>query len=51
MKEGTKGLFDVNRGTIAGKGQLGLSAVGDALTFDGQVALRSISINNQLISI
>lgn len=50
VKEGTKGLFDVNRGTIAGKGQLVLSAPGDALTFDGQVALKSISIKNPRIS-
>lgn len=49
-KEGTKGLFDVNRGSIAGKGQLVLSAAGDALTFDGQVALRSISIKNPRLS-
>jgi hypothetical protein len=50
VTEGTKGLFDVNRGTIAGRGQLVLSAGGDALTFDGQVALRSISIKNKRIS-
>lgn len=50
VKEGTKGLFDVNRGTLAGKGQLVLSAAGDALTFDGQVALRAISIKNPRVS-
>ncbi len=50
VKEGTKGLFDVNRGTVSGKGQLVLAAKGDALTYDGQVALRSISIKNARVS-
>ncbi len=50
VKEGTKGLFDVNRGTVSGKGQLVLAAKGDALTYDGQVALRSISIKNPRLS-
>ncbi len=44
VKEGTKGLFDVAKGAVAGKGRLVLSASGDALTFDGQVALHSISV-------
>lgn len=44
VKEGTKGLFDVGKGTVSGKGLLVLSAGGDALTFDGQIALRSISV-------
>jgi hypothetical protein len=44
VKEGTKGLFDVGKGTVSGKGLLVLSAPGDALTFDGTVALRSISV-------
>lgn len=44
VKEGTKGLFDVARGSVSGKGQLVLAAAGDALTFDGRIALRSISI-------
>jgi hypothetical protein len=44
VKEGTKGLFDVPKGTVSGKGQLVLSAAGDALTFDGTIALRSISV-------
>lgn len=50
VKEGTKGLFDVGRGTVSGKGQLVVSAKGDALTFDGQVALRSISVKNKRLS-
>lgn len=50
VKEGTKGLFDVNRGTVSGKGQLVLAAKGDALTYDGQLALRSISIKNPRVS-
>lgn len=44
VREGTKGLFDVGRGTIRGKGQLVLAAAGDALTFDGNIALRGISV-------
>jgi hypothetical protein len=44
VKEGTKGLFDVGRGTVSGKGQLVLAAAGDSLTFDGRIALKSISI-------
>jgi hypothetical protein len=50
VKEGTKGLFDVARGTVSGKGQVVLSAAGDALTFDGQVALRSISVKQPRLS-
>ena len=50
VKEGTKGLFDVGRGTLSGKGQLVLSAAGDALTFDGQIALRSISVKQPRLS-
>ncbi len=44
VKEGTKGLFDVAHGAVSGKGQLVLSAAGDALTFDGEIALGQISI-------
>lgn len=44
VKEGTKGLFDVAKGTVSGKGLLVLSAPGDALTFDGQIALHAISV-------
>jgi hypothetical protein len=50
VKEGTKGLFDVAKGTVSGKGQLVLSAAGDALTFDGQIALRSISVKQPRLS-
>lgn len=50
VKEGTKGLTDVARGTISGKGQLVLSAAADALTFDGEVALRSISLKEPRIA-
>ncbi len=44
VKEGTKGLLDVAKGTVSGHGLLVLSAPGDALTFDGQIALKAISI-------
>lgn len=50
VKDGTKGLLDVAKGTVSGKGQLVLSAAGDALTFDGQIALRSISIKQPRLS-
>jgi len=50
VKEGTKGLFDVGRGTVSGKGQLVLAAAGDSLTFDGQIALRSISVKQPRLS-
>ena len=50
VKEGTKGLFDVAKGTVSGKGQLVLAAAGDALTFDGQIALKSISIKQPRLS-
>ena len=50
VKEGTKGLFDVGHGTVSGKGQVVLSAAGDALTFDGQIALRSISVKQPRLS-
>jgi hypothetical protein len=50
VKEGTKGLFDVGKGTVSGKGQLVLSAAGDALTFDGSIALRSISVKQPRLS-
>jgi hypothetical protein len=50
VKEGTKGLFDVGRGMVSGKGQVVLSAAGDALTFDGQIALRSISVKQPRLS-
>lgn len=44
VKEGMKGLMDVAHGTVSGKGQLVLAAAGDALTFDGEVALRGIAL-------
>ena len=50
VKEGTKGLFDVGKATVSGKGLLVLSAPGDALTFDGQLALRSLSVKQPRLS-
>lgn len=50
VKEGTKGLFDVGKGTVSGKGQLVLASAGDALTFDGQIALRSLSVKQPRLS-
>jgi len=50
VKNGMKGLSDVERGMASGKGLVVLSASGDALTFDGQVALHSISIMQPRLS-
>lgn len=50
VKEGMKGLTDVSRGTVSGKGQLVLSPAADALTFDGQVALQGISLKEPRIA-
>lgn len=44
VKDGTKGLKDAAHGLVSGKGQLALAADGDALTFDGNLALRGISL-------
>ena len=51
VKEGTKGLTDVAKGTLEGKGQLVLADGGDALTFDGGVSLRSLSLKQPRIAL
>lgn len=50
VKEGTKGLQDVGRGTVAGKGQVVLAAAGDSLTFDGELKLHAISVKQARLS-
>ncbi len=50
VKEKTKGLFDVQKGSVSGKGQVVLSEAGDVVTFDGQLALRSISLDQPRVS-
>jgi len=50
VKEGTKGLFDVHKGMLSGRGQIQLASGGEALTFDGQLALRSISMKQPRLS-
>ena len=50
VKEGTKGLTDVNRGRIEGKGRIILSSAADALTFDGNVSLRQIALKQPRIA-
>lgn len=50
VKEGTKGLTDVSRGLVNGKGRAVLSSEGDSLTFDGNVALRGIALKQPRIS-
>ena len=51
VKEGMKGLKDVARGTVSGKGQLVLSEAADALTFDGEVKLASISLDQRRLAV
>jgi hypothetical protein len=51
VTEGMKGLTDVSRGTVSGKGQLVLSEAADALTFDGKVTLRSIAMKQPRIAL
>jgi len=50
FKEGMRGLVDVARGRLSGKGQLVLSAAADALTFDGEVALKDLSLKEGRLS-
>ena len=50
VKEGTKGLLDVAKGTVSGHGLLVLSAPGDALTFDGQIALKAIAVKQSRLA-
>lgn len=47
VKDGTKGLFDTARATLMGRGQIALDADGNAMTFDGQVSVRSLSIEER----
>jgi len=50
VKEGSRGLEQVQKGTVSGKGQVVLAAAGDALTFDGQIGLRSIALKQPRLS-
>jgi hypothetical protein len=50
VKEGMKGLTDVSHGLISGKGRVVLSSGGEALTFDGNVALRGIAMKQPKIA-
>jgi hypothetical protein len=50
VHEGMKGLTNVSRGMVSGKGQLVLAADAEALTFDAQVALRSLSLTEPRIA-
>jgi len=51
IKNGSRGLSDVEHAEILGKGLVVLAAAGDTLTFDGHVALRSISITEPRLSL
>ncbi|MFO0743219.1 MAG: biosynthetic peptidoglycan transglycosylase [Labilithrix sp.] len=50
VKEGTKGLTDVNHGLVSGKGRVVLASAGDSLTFDGSVSLRGIALKQPRIA-
>jgi hypothetical protein len=50
VKEGTKGLLDVDRGTVSGKGTVVLSSSAEAATFDGEVELRAISLKQPRVA-
>lgn len=50
VPEGAKGLFDVGQGRVSGKGRIVLGAAGDAVTFDGQLGLRGVSIKQARLS-
>lgn len=50
VKEGTKGLTDVSKGLVSGKGHVVLSSAADSLTFDGNVSLRGISLKQPRIA-
>lgn len=51
VEEGMRGLTDVSRGTVSGKGLLALSESADALTFDGTVTLKSISLKQRRLAL
>ncbi len=51
VQEGMKGLTEVSKGTVSGKGQLVLSASADALTFDGSVSLKSIALKQPKLAL
>lgn len=50
VKEGQKGLSGVTKGMVSGKGKLALAADGQALTFDGELALRNLAWNQPRIA-
>jgi hypothetical protein len=51
VEEGTKGLTDLAHGTVAGKGQITLSDAADALTFDGSLSLKGISLKQPRLAL
>ena len=44
VKEGSAGLTDVDRATVAGKGRVVLEAHGESLTFDAELRVRGMAI-------
>jgi hypothetical protein len=50
IKEGAAGISDVDRATIAGRGQVILSASGDSLVFDGEIRTKGLSLQNARIA-
>lgn len=51
VQEGMRGLTDVGKGTVSGKGQLVLAAGAEALTFDGELSLRGLSLSEPRVAI
>ncbi len=48
--EAAGGLVAVDRTTVSGRGHVSLSAAGDALTFDGEVAARGLALDERRIA-
>ncbi len=51
VKAGAMGLTDVERATMAGKGRVVVSAAGDSMTFDVDVKVRGMAINNRRLAL
>jgi hypothetical protein len=50
VHEGTKGLFDVSRARVSGKGSLEYAADSETLGFDGELQLRSVSVKDDRLA-
>jgi hypothetical protein len=50
FEEGAAGLVDVDQTTVNGRGQAAMPAAGDAMTFDGQLAVHALAINRPSVA-